>query len=234
MALPLMPKATAQWLVDNTALTFRQISRFCGLHELEVKAIADGEVAQGIVGLNPIANGQISQEELDRCVQNPTADLKLLPPSVAVTRRSKGPRYTPISKRQDKPDAIAWLVKSFPELSDAQVAKLLGTTKQTIAAIRDRTHWNSQNIKPRDPVSLGLCDPRDLDEAVGRARRRLEAEKAEKARKEGRAVEPAAAAAPEPAADTLPSLADLAAQPLAGAELDPDTGAAAEPDPVRA
>lgn len=170
MALPLMPKATAVWLVENTALTFEQIAAFCGLHALEVQAIADGEVAAQMQGLDPVANGQITAEEIKRCEQDPAARLELakeaLPEPLV---KHKGPRYTPISKRQDKPDAIAWLLKNHPELSDGQISKLVGTTKPTIAAVRDRTHWNSPNIKPRHPVALGLCTLPELEAAVQRA-----------------------------------------------------------------
>ncbi|EWY38197.1 hypothetical protein N825_14925 [Skermanella stibiiresistens SB22] len=172
MPLPLMPKATAVWLVENTSLTFEQIAAFCGLHSLEIKAIADGEVAVGMVGLDPIANGQLSKEEIERAEKDEDARLRLLiqdlPQPVA---RSKGPRYTPVTKRGDKPDAIAWLVKQYPDLSDAQVSRLIGTTKPTIAAVRDRTHWNSTNIKPRSPVLLGLCTQRELEEAIATIRR---------------------------------------------------------------
>ena len=172
MALPLMPKATAVWLVEHTTLTFEQIAAFCGLHSLEIQAIADGEVATLMQGLDPVANGQVTAEEIARCEQDPKARLKLASTAhPAVSSRSKGPRYTPISKRQDKPDAIAWLVKNHPELSDAQVSRLVGKTKPTIAAIRDRSHWNSSNIKPRHPVSLGLCNQTDLEAAVLHARR---------------------------------------------------------------
>lgn len=167
MALPLMPKATAVWLVENTALSFEQIAAFCGLHQLEVQAIADGEVAVGMVGLDPIANGQLTKAEIERCEKNPDLRLKLLVPDLPQpAMRSKGPRYTPITKRGDKPDAIAWLVKHHPELSDAQISRLIGTTKPTIAAVRDRTHWNAANIKPRNPVLLGLCSQRELEEAL--------------------------------------------------------------------
>jgi hypothetical protein len=172
MAAPLMPKATAVWLVENTGLTFQQIAEFCGLHELEVQAIADGEVAMQMQGLDPIANGQTTKDEIERCEQDPDARLKLSPQAVPVTMvKHKGPRYTPIAKRQDKPNAIAWLVKNHPELSDAQVSKLIGTTKPTIAAIRDRTHWNSSNIKPQHPVTLGLCSVAELDSAIAKANR---------------------------------------------------------------
>jgi uncharacterized protein len=172
MALPLMPKATAVWLVENTSLTFDQIGEFCGLHPLEVQAIADGEVAVQMQGLDPIANGQLTLEEIERCRQDPAARLKISAEAVPVpVVKHRGPRYTPIAKRQDKPDAIAWLLKSHPELSDGQISKLVGTTKPTIAAVRDRTHWNSPNIKPRHPVALGLCTMQELDAAVARASR---------------------------------------------------------------
>jgi hypothetical protein len=171
MAVPLMPKATAVWLVENTALTFEQIADFCGLHPLEIQAIADGEVANQMQGLDPVANGQTTAAEIARCQADPEARLKLAPqahpPQVF---KHKGPRYTPIAKRQDKPDAIAFLLKSHPELSDAQISKLIGTTKPTIAAVRDRTHWNTTNIKPRHPVELGLCTFEELEEAVARSR----------------------------------------------------------------
>ncbi|HYD71353.1 DUF1013 domain-containing protein [Azospirillum sp.] len=173
MALPLMPKATAVWLVENTALSFEQIAAFCGLHPLEVQAIADGEVAVGMVGLDPIANGQLTKGEIERCEKDQNAKLRLLVPDLPQpAARSKGPRYTPITKRGDKPDAIAWLLKHHPELSDAQVSRLIGTTKPTISAVRDRTHWNATNIKPRNPVLLGLCSQRELEEALANAARR--------------------------------------------------------------
>jgi hypothetical protein len=172
MALPLMPKATAVWLVEHTSLTFEQIAAFCGLHALEVQAIADGEVATMMQGLDPVANGQVTMDEIKRCEQDVKLRLKLsaLATPVPMTK-SKGPRYTPISKRQDKPDAIAWILKNHPELSDSQISRLIGTTKPTIAAIRDRTHWNSPNIKARSPVGIGLCNQGDLEEAVARSRR---------------------------------------------------------------
>jgi hypothetical protein len=173
MAAPLMPKATAVWLVENTSLTFDQIADFCELHPLEIQAIADGEVANQMQGLDPVANGQTTAEEIERCQADPQARLKLspkaLPPQVF---RHKGPRYTPIAKRQDKPDAIAYLLKSNPELSDAQISRLIGTTKPTIAAVRDRTHWNSPNIKPRHPVELGLCTHDELEQAIRHSRER--------------------------------------------------------------
>jgi len=180
MPAPLMPKATAVWLVENTSLTFEQIAEFCGLHPLEIQAIADGEVATQMQGLDPVANGQTTAEEIARCQADPNARLVLSPQAVAPQLfRHKGPRYTPIAKRQDKPDAISYLIKSHPELSDAQISKLIGTTKPTIAAVRDRTHWNSPNIKPRHPVELGLCTLRELEEAVLRARARRPVEEQE-------------------------------------------------------
>lgn len=174
MSLPLMPKATAVWLVEHTGLSFEQIAKFCGLHVLEVKGIADGEVAVGILGLDPVANNQLTLEEIRRCEEDNRSSLKMvrtdLPQPVV---RTKGPRYTPVSKRADKPDAVAYLVKTHPELLDAQIARLLGTTKDTIAKVRNRSHWNAANIKPRNPVLLGLCKQTDLDLAVSRAQRRV-------------------------------------------------------------
>jgi hypothetical protein len=170
MDKPLMPKATAVWLVESTALTFEQIAEFCGAHPLEVKGIADGDVSTGIVGRDPIINGQLTKEEIERCSADPTARLQLAKSDIpAPKKRAKGPRYTPIAKRQEKPDAIAWLLRNHSELKDSQVIKLIGTTKTTIAAIRDRTHWNSSNIRPRDPVLLGLCQQSDLDVMVEKA-----------------------------------------------------------------
>src|ERR1041384_641657 len=171
MPAPLMPKATAVWLGENTSLTFDQIADFCGLHPLEVQAIADGEVAVPMQGLDPVANGQTTTEEIERCQADPEARLKLSDQAVPHQFvKHKGPRYTPISKRQDKPDAIMYLLRSHPELSDGQISKLIGTTKPTIAAVRDRTHWNKE-IKPRHPVSLGLCTMEEFDQAIARALR---------------------------------------------------------------
>ena len=174
MALPLMPKATAVWLVENTALSFEQIADFCGLHPLEVQAIADGEVAAGIVGLDPVANGQVTRAEIERCEGNPDGRLKLTITDIPQPRaKPKGARYTPVSKRQDRPDAIAWIIKHHPELSDAAISKLVGTTKPTIQSVRDKTHWNATNIKPRNPVTLGMCTEAELEKVValsGRSR----------------------------------------------------------------
>ena len=168
---PLMPKATAVWLIENTGLTFDQIADFCRLHPLEVKGIADGDVAQGIKGLDPVASGQISRDEIEKGEADNSYRLKISQSStgIPVAKSRRGPRYTPVSRRQDRPDAILWLLRYHPELSDAQVIKLVGTTKPTIQSIRDRTHWNSQQLKPVDPVTLGLCSQLDLDLAVQKA-----------------------------------------------------------------
>jgi hypothetical protein len=168
---PLMPKATAVWLVENTSLTFDQIADFCKLHMLEVKAIADGEAAQGIKGLDPINSGQLTREEIARAEKDSGHRLKLAETKVRMPDRTKkkGPRYTPVSRRQDRPNAILWLVRNHGELKDAQIMRLVGTTKHTIAQIRDRTHWNIQSMQPQDPVTLGLCSQIDLDFEVARA-----------------------------------------------------------------
>src|SRR6187401_1514773 len=168
---PLMPKATAVWLVENTALSFDQVAEFCKLHPLEIKAIADGDAAQGIKGLDPIQTGQLSREEIDKGEGDREYRLKLLDPKVRLpeAKRKKGPRYTPVSRRQDRPNAILWLVRNHPELKDAQIMRLVGTTKSTIAGIRERTHWNAAQLQPLDPVTLGLCTQIDLDFEVQRA-----------------------------------------------------------------
>jgi hypothetical protein len=168
---PLMPKATAVWLVENTSLSFEQVAEFCKLHVLEVKAIADGDAAQGIKGLDPVLTGQLTREEIKEAEANPEHKLKLLDPKVRLPepKRKKGPRYTPVSRRQDRPNAILWLVRNHPELKDAQIMRLVGTTKSTIQAIRERTHWNAQALQPMDPVTLGLCSQIDLDLEVHRA-----------------------------------------------------------------
>ena len=161
---PLMPKATAVWLLDNTTLTFGQIAKFCSLHELEVQAIADGEVATGMVGTDPVLGGLLTREELARCEGDSKAELTALESTLPEpARRTKGPRYTPVAKRGDKPDAIAWLIKNIPDLSDVQIGKLIGTTKPTINAVRNRTHENAANIKPRSPVALEFCTQMELD-----------------------------------------------------------------------
>jgi hypothetical protein len=170
MNKPIMAKATAVWLVDNTTLSFKQIADFCALHELEVQGIADGDVATGVKGFDPIANNQLVQEEIDKAEADPMYRLKLKFYAAAVgEEKRRGPRYTPLSKRQDRPASIYWLVKFHPELTDGQIGKLVGTTKPTILAIRERTHWNIANIQPIDPVALGLCKQVELDAAVQKA-----------------------------------------------------------------
>lgn len=176
MVLPLMPKATAVWLIDNTNLSFDQIADFCGMHPLEVQGIADGEVAIGIVGKSPVESGQLTAEEVARCEKDADARLTLADDARKyMSNRVKGSRYTPVARRQDKPDAIAWLLKTYPELADAQIVRLIGTTKSTIEAIRSKSHWNSQNIKAKDPVMLGLCTQVDMEAAVEKARKAAEA-----------------------------------------------------------
>jgi hypothetical protein len=167
---PLMPKATAVWLVDNTSLTFDQIANFCRLHPLEVKAIADGDSAQGIKGMDPVLAGQLQREEIEKAEADPNYRMKVSEPKVRVPEvKRRGPRYTPVSKRQDRPNAILWLVRNHPELKDAGIMRLVGTTKPTIQAIRERTHWNSATLTPTDPVTLGLCSQLELDLEVRRA-----------------------------------------------------------------
>ncbi len=168
---PLMPHATASWLVDNTALTFEQIAEFCGLHILEVQAMADDLAGAKYTGRDPVHSGELTQSEIERGQASPDYRLKMQKAPISVSR-TKGPRYTPVSKRQDKPDGIAWILRNHPEISDAQVGKLIGTTRNTIAAIRDRSHWNISNINPKDPVTLGLCSQRELDALVAKAAKR--------------------------------------------------------------
>ncbi|WP_370311870.1 DUF1013 domain-containing protein [Sagittula sp.] len=175
MSKLLHPKATAVWLVDNTTMTFKQIADFTGFHELEIQGIADGDVAVGVKGFDPIANNQLEQAEIDKAEKDPLYRLKVkFNPAARDEEKRRGPRYTPLSKRQDRPNAILWLVKFHPELTDGQIAKLVGTTKPTIQSIRERTHWNIQNMQPIDPVALGLCKQTELDAAVAKAAKDLE------------------------------------------------------------
>ena len=198
----LMPKATAVWLVENTSLSFEQIAELCGLHVLEVKGIADGDVAQGIKGMDPISTGQLTREEIARGEEDHEYRLKLAASKIDIpeVKSKKGPRYTPVSRRQDRPNAVLWLMRNHPELKDSQIMRLVGTTKPTIAAIRDRTHWNSPNLQPQDPVTLGLCSQIDLDNEVKKAARRLERERKE----QGRPAERAGTLLP--ASQTIPGL----------------------------
>lgn len=200
---PLMPKATAVWLVDNTALTFEQIAEFCGLHNLEVKGIADGDVAQGIKGMDPVTSGQLTRDEIKKGEEDSSHALQLAEQSVQIPeiKRKRAPRYTPVSRRQDRPNAVLWLLRNHEELKDSQIIRLVGTTKPTIQQIRDRTHWNSSQLQPQDPVTLGLCSQTDLDGEVQKAARRLERERkqAEREAKKAGTLLPAAettAAAP--------------------------------------
>jgi uncharacterized protein len=218
---PLMPKATAVWLVDNTSLTFEQIAEFCGLHVLEVKGIADGDVAHGIKGMDPISSGQLSREEIAAAEEDPSHRLKLSEPKVEVpeVKTKRGPRYTPVSRRQDRPNAILWLLRNHPELKDSQIMRLVGTTKPTIIAIRERSHWNSPNLQAQDPVTLGLCSQIDLDAEVKKAAVRLEHERKEagiveqpKAGTLLPAEEALAAAAPRPEPEAERPMATALAQ----------------------
>jgi hypothetical protein len=235
MILPLMPKATAVWLVDNTALTFVQIAEFTGLHPLEVQGVADGEVATGLQGADPVNAAQLTTEEIKRCEADPTARLTIADSDVPRPRaRTKGQRYTPVSKRHDRPAAILWLLRYHPELTDTQISKLVGTTKPTINSVRDRTHWNIQQLKPNDPVSLGMCTQQDLDSAVQKAvdkeRRRLDRERKDAARK-AREGEAAGAAPPAAATEVMeaepPTTEVSAATTLVKTELKPES----EPTP---
>jgi hypothetical protein len=178
MSLPLMPKATAVWLIENTTLTFKQIAQFCGMHELEIKGIADGEVAQGIRGMSPLTDYQLLQEEIDRCQKDHNATLKM---SSKVSNEGKEKKskskYTPIARRQDKPDAILWLIKNYPSVSDSKVAKLIGTTKNMIESLRNKEHWNMANIRPRDPVLLGICSQTQLNKLIADLEDREEGER---------------------------------------------------------
>jgi len=191
----LMPKATAVWLVENTALTFEQIAAFCSLHDLEVQGIADGEVAVGIRGLDPTVNGQLTREEIARCEADSKSRLELSARGTNVPQRTRRARYTPVSKRQDRPNAISWLLKNYPELNDAQIGKLLGTTKSTITAVRERTHWNTPNISAQDPLLLGICTENELLEELRKAQRRQQRE----AKKSAREAKKAAGKVPSPA-----------------------------------
>jgi hypothetical protein len=179
---PLMPKATAVWLVENTSLSFEQIATFCGLHVLEVKGIADGDVAQGIKGMDPVTSNQLTRVDIEAAEKDSSRQLHIAEPKVVMpeTAASKrGPRYTPVSRRHDRPNAVLWLLRNHPELKTSQLMRLVGTTKPTIAQIKDRTHWNSANLVPQDPVTLGLCSQTDLDNEVKKAARRIERERRE-------------------------------------------------------
>ena len=182
---PFMPKATAVWLVENTTLTFKQIAKFCKLHELEIKGIADGDVAKGIKAYNPILAGQLSRDEIDSCSKDENKSLNLTQRSEDVqVKERKKPKYTPLSKRQDRPDAILWLTKNYPELTDGQISKLVGSTTGTVSLIRKRSYWNFSSLKAKDPVILALCTQDIFQKALGKAKRRVEREKKIKIREE--------------------------------------------------
>jgi hypothetical protein len=233
----LMPKATAVWLVDSTALTFEQIAAFCGLHDLEVQGIADGEVAVGIRGSDPITNGQLTREEIARCEQDKTLRLTLSSPTTKVPERTRLARYTPVSKRQDRPNAISWLIKNYTMLNDAQIGKLLGTTKSTITAVRERTHWNTPNISPQDPLLLGICSEQELLEELRKGQKRQEREAKKTAREAAKkaAAKAAAAAAIAPPVQASPApapvpteAAELASEPDSETSPQADTASAPE------
>jgi hypothetical protein len=184
--IPLMPKATAVWLVENTSLSFKQIADFCNLHEIEVQGIADGEVAKGIKAYNPIISGQLTKEEIEFSSKDMHRPLQLFKKQLDITiKKRKKPKYTPLSKRQDRPDAILWLIKNHSELLDTQIARLIGTTKNTVASIKKRTYWNFNNLSPKDPIAINLCSRLDLENALGKAKRRIkrEGKKIEKEKK---------------------------------------------------
>ena len=173
MSVPLMPKATAIWLVENTSLTFKQIAKFCGMHELEIKGIADGEVAQGIRGMSPIDNHEVTLSEIERCQKDPSTFLVIKPKIDTGAKKTKS-KYTPIARRQDKPDAILWILKNYPDMPDTKIAKLIGTTKNMIELVRSKEHWNIQNIRPRDPVLLGICSQTQLNKLVAEYEKKSE------------------------------------------------------------
>lgn len=225
---PLMPKATAVWLVDNTSLTFDQIAEFVGMHPLEVKGIADEDVAKGIKGIDPVSNGQLTREQIEEAEKNPEMRLQLAPSKYKIpqVKTKKSPRYTPVSKRQDKPDAIYWLIRNHPEITDADIIRLIGTTKATISKIRERGHWNSQNIKAVDPVTLGLCSQIELDFVVNRAANR----KPRKPRKKPETLKPIEEAVSSSTGSDAISSEDSGA----GITDEPDTAQSAEPEAISA
>lgn len=225
MAKLLHPKATAVWLVDNTTLTFKQIADFTGMHELEVQGIADGDVAAGVKGFDPIANNQLTQDDIDKAEADPLVKLKLkFNPAARDEDKRRGPRYTPLSKRQDRPNAILWLVKFHPELADSQIAKLVGTTKPTIQSIRERTHWNIANMQPIDPVALGLCKQTELDAIVQKAAAKKAAEGAAMSDDERRKLLSTEQSLDMPAEPKIPSAIEgLETFSLSGAADDDET-----------
>lgn len=233
---PLMPKATAVWLVDNTSLTFEQIADFCGLHPLEVKGIADEDVAKGIKGLDPVSSGQLTREQIEEAEKNPKMRLKIAAPKhkIPQVKLKKAPRYTPVSKRQDKPDAVYWILRNHPEFTDAEIVRLIGTTKATIQKIRERSHWNAQNIKAVDPVTLGLCSQLELDLAVTRAHQKRE-RAMKRAAKRGETLKPIAEtvappAPPEPVEEPAKKEVEHTAESVFGNRPSPEESADKEED----
>lgn len=225
---PLMPKATAVWLVENTSLSFDQIAEFCGLHPLEVKGIADGDVAQGIKGMDPIASGQLNREEIARAEKDGRHFLRLAESKVEIppVKTKRGPRYTPVSRRQDRPNAVLWLLRNHAELKESQIIRLVGTTKPTIAAIRDRTHWNASNLAPQDPVTLGLCSQIDLDEEVAKAAKRT----ADQRKAAGLPPEPPKGGTLLPTAETIPGMGPQPDAAFPDGAPEPDTGPQETPE----
>lgn len=221
---PLMPKATAVWLVENTALSFEQVAEFCGMHLLEVKGIADGDVAAGIKGMDPISSGQLTREEIARGEKDPAYRLRIADRKVDIpqVKTKRGPRYTPVSRRHERPNAVLWLLRNHPELKDSQIIRLVGTTKPTIAQIRGRTHWNSPNLVPQDPVTLGLCSQIDLDAEVAKAARRVERER------KAAGLEPEKAGTLMPTSETTGFVPGLGPQP----DIEPVTPRPAAPKPA--
>jgi hypothetical protein len=196
MSAPLMPKATAVWLIENTSLTFKQIADFCGLHELEIKGMADGDVSVGIKAYNPILSNQLTREEIELSSKDPNRPLQLKEKNIDIeVKKMIGTKYTPIAQREDKPNAIAWLTKNYPMLADSQICKLVGSTKNTVDAIRNRKHWNMSNISPKDPVMASLCSQTELQAAIDKAKRKVEREAKKKAREEKKAAKEAQEAA---------------------------------------
>ena len=236
---PLMPKATAVWLVDNTGLSFEQIADFCGLHPLEVKGIADEDVAKGIKGQDPVTSGQLTREQIEEAEKNPKARLKMAPPKhkMPSVKQKKAPRYTPVSKRQDKPDAVYWILRNHPEFADADIIKLIGTTKATIQKIRERSHWNATNIKAVDPVTLGLCSQLELDLAVTRAAAKHD-RAIKRAAKVGATLKPISetvAEKPEPETKPEPMpepKPELTPEPVADSKPEPLAESKPAPDPL--
>ncbi len=229
MSEPLMPKATAEWLIENTMLTFEQIANFCQLHKLEIQALADGEINTGIMSASPISSGELTQEEITRCEENPKATLQMSKSDLPKPKaRAKGPRYTPVAKRAEKPNAALFLIKKYPNMTDIQIAKLVGSTKPTVESIRNRTHSNMTNLKPSDPLLIGICKKEDLQKIIDRNQRKVEREAKAKAKAEKLAAAEAAKATEAPAEDTAVITVEEAQVPMVVATEENDTPAETE------